>query len=68
VNGTTVTSLRSAALRFVLANNVVNCAVLGPRNALQLDQLIREAGSDPYLSPEALDALQIRLDNVKASA
>jgi aryl-alcohol dehydrogenase-like predicted oxidoreductase len=68
VNGSTVTSLRSAALRFVLANNVVNCAVLGPRSSVQLDQLIREAGQDPYLSPEALEALQIRLDNVKASA
>jgi len=68
VNGSTVTSLRAAALRFVLANDLVGCAVLGPRNALQLDQLIREAGQDPYLSPEALEALQIRLDNVKASA
>ncbi len=28
VNGSTVTSLRSAALRFVLANEVVSCAVL----------------------------------------
>jgi len=69
VNGSTVTSLRAAALRFVLANTVVSCAVLGPRNALQLDQLIREAGKEPpYLAPEALDALQIRLENVKASA
>ena len=69
VNGSTVTSLRAAALRFVLANNVVSCAVLGPRNALQLDQLIRESGKEPpYLSPEALEALEIRLDNVKASA
>jgi aryl-alcohol dehydrogenase-like predicted oxidoreductase len=68
VNGSTVTSLRSAALRFVLANNVVSCAVLGPRSGVQLDQLIREAGHDPYLSPEALEALNIRLDNVKASA
>ncbi|HYP74935.1 MAG TPA: aldo/keto reductase [Polyangiaceae bacterium] len=68
VNGSTVTSLRAAALRYVLSNNVVSCAVLGPRNGVQLDQLIREAGSHPYLTPEALDALQIRLDNLKASA
>ncbi|MEI9952315.1 MAG: aldo/keto reductase [Pseudomonadota bacterium] len=68
VNGNTVTSLRAAALRFVLANSAVSCAVLGPRSSLQLDQLIREAGSDPYLNPEALNALNIRLDNVKASA
>ena len=68
VNGSTVTSLRAAALRYVLCNDLVGCAVLGPRNSLQLDQLIREAGQDPYLSPEALGALQIRLDDLKASA
>jgi len=69
VNGSTVTSLRSAALRFVLANSAVSCAVLGPRSGVQLDQLLREAGTEPpYLSPEALQALEIRLDNVKASA
>jgi len=68
VNGSTVTSLRAAALRYVLSNNIVSCAVLGPRNSVQLDQLLREAGQHPYLSPEALDALQIRLDNLKASA
>ena len=68
VNGSTVTSLRAAALRYVLSNDLVSCAVLGPRSSLQLDQLIREAGRDPYLSPEALGALQIRLDNLKASA
>ena len=68
VNGSTVTSLRSAALRYVLSNNLVSCALLGPRSGVQLDQLIREAGSHPYLSPEALEALQIRLDNLKASA
>jgi aryl-alcohol dehydrogenase-like predicted oxidoreductase len=69
VNGSTVTNLRAAALRYVLANDVVSCAVLGPRNSIQLDQLIREAGQHaPYLSPEALEALHIRLDNLKASA
>ena len=68
VNGSTVTSLRCAALRYVLSNHQVSCAVLGPRSGVQLDQLIREAGMHPYLSPEALDALQIRLDNLKASA
>jgi len=68
VNGSTVTSLRAAALRYVLSNNAVSCAVLGPRSGIQLDQLVREAGHHPYLSPEALDSLQIRLDNLKASA
>lgn len=69
VNGSTVTSLRGAALRFVLANDAVSSAVLGPRSSLQLDQLLRDAGKEPpYLSPEALDALFIRLDNVRVSA
>jgi len=69
VNGSTVTSLRSAAVRFALSSDVVSCAVLGPRNAIQLDQLLRDAGKEPpYLTEEALDALFIRLDNVKVSA
>jgi aryl-alcohol dehydrogenase-like predicted oxidoreductase len=69
VNGTTVTSLRAAALRFVLCSDVVSSAVLGPRNAMQLDQLLRDAGREPpYLSDEALEALVVRLDNVGISA
>ncbi len=69
VNGTTVQSLRAAALRFVLANDEVSCAVLGPRSAIQLDQLLRDAGKEPpYLSPEALGALFNRLDHVQVQA
>ena len=60
-----VTSLRAAALRFVLANEQVSSAVLGPRGSLQLDQLLRDAGREPpYFSPEALSALNARLANV----
>ncbi|MEP7050434.1 MAG: aldo/keto reductase [Pseudomonadota bacterium] len=69
VNGSTVTSLRAAALRFVLSEDVVSSAVLGPRNALQLDQLLRDAGKEPpYLTDVALIALMHRLDNVGISA
>ncbi len=69
VNGTTVTSLRAAALRFVLSSDVVSSAVLGPRSAMQLDQLLRDAGREPpYLTVEALNALQARLSNVGISA
>jgi aryl-alcohol dehydrogenase-like predicted oxidoreductase len=65
VNGTTVTSLRSAALRFVLSSEVVSNAVLGPRSALQLDQLLRDSGREPpYLAEPAIEALILRLDNV----
>ncbi|HEY2404554.1 MAG TPA: aldo/keto reductase [Polyangiaceae bacterium] len=64
-----VTSLRAAALRYVLNNELVGSAVLGPRSAVQLDQLVRDAGKEPpYLSPEAQSALERRLVSVGASA
>jgi aryl-alcohol dehydrogenase-like predicted oxidoreductase len=64
-----VTSLRAAAVRYVLANERVSCAVLGPRGSVQLDQLLRDAGREPpYLSPEALSALDLRLANVGVCA
>jgi aryl-alcohol dehydrogenase-like predicted oxidoreductase len=46
-----VLTLRAAALRFVLANPVVSSAVIGPRNRIQLDQLVREAGHGPEYLP-----------------
>jgi aryl-alcohol dehydrogenase-like predicted oxidoreductase len=49
--GGEVLTLRSAALRFVLANPVVSSAVIGPRNRVQLDQLVREAGNGPEYLP-----------------
>lgn len=57
-----VTSLRAAALRFVLSNGVVSSAVLGPRSVAQLDQLLRDAGDGPpYLRDTALAELATRL-------
>ena len=54
-------------MRFALANDAVASVVLGPRNSVQLDQLIREAGSEPpYLSDEALQKLAVRLADVGA--
>ena len=53
-----VLTLRAAAVRFVLSNEMVSSAVLGPRTMTQLDQLVREAGTEPpYLSTEALTQL-----------
>jgi aryl-alcohol dehydrogenase-like predicted oxidoreductase len=49
--GGDVLTLRSAALRFALANPQVSCAVLGPRSRVQLDQLVREAGTGPEYLP-----------------
>ncbi len=56
-----VVSLRAAALRFVLSNQLVSSAVLGPRSVAQLDQLVREAGMPPYLRDTALAELSTRL-------
>jgi aryl-alcohol dehydrogenase-like predicted oxidoreductase len=63
--GGSVLTLRAGALRYVLANPLVSSAILGPRNALQLDQLVREAGKEPpYLSEQQLTALTARLKDV----
>jgi aryl-alcohol dehydrogenase-like predicted oxidoreductase len=50
-----VPTMRAAAVRFVLSNNIVSCAVLGPRNVEQLEDIVREVGMGPiYLSDEDL--------------
>jgi aryl-alcohol dehydrogenase-like predicted oxidoreductase len=55
-------SMRSVALRFALANPAVSSVILGARTALQLDQLVREAGkAPPYMSQFELDELRRRL-------
>lgn len=55
-------TLRSVALRFVLENERVSAAVLGPRNVQQLDQLIRDAGRmPPYLSAATMAKLESEL-------
>lgn len=60
-----VLTVRAAALRFVLSNALVTSAVLGPRSVVQLDQLVREAGTaPPYLDDEALIELPTRLEKV----
>lgn len=65
--GGEVSSLRAAALRFVLANPLVSSAVIGPRNRVQLDQLVREAGQGPeYLPPSTLSRLKDQLVRVGA--
>jgi aryl-alcohol dehydrogenase-like predicted oxidoreductase len=47
-----VPSLRAAALRFALANPEVSSVAVGPRSEAQLDELVREVGRPPYLTPE----------------
>ncbi|HEY5959990.1 MAG TPA: aldo/keto reductase, partial [Polyangiaceae bacterium] len=62
-----VVTMRSAALRWVLSHEHVSAAVLGPRDCVQLDQLVREVGKGPpYLLPDSLQALEARLEDVGA--
>jgi aryl-alcohol dehydrogenase-like predicted oxidoreductase len=64
-----VITLRGAAVRFVLSNQMVASAVLGPRSVTQLEELVREVGAGPvYLRdaelarlPHALDAVGIEI-------
>lgn len=61
-----VTSLRSAALRFVLCESAISSAIVGPRTGAQLDQLVRDVQSEPpYLSAAKLDALEKRLEHLE---
>lgn len=60
-------NVRSVAIRFVLDDETTSSAVLGPRTALQLDQLVREAGAEPpYLEPSAKHRLTVRLMDLGA--
>jgi len=60
-----VRTMRSAAVRFVLANHMVGAAILGPRSVEQLEQIIRETGSGPtYLADADLSALPRALSRV----
>jgi aryl-alcohol dehydrogenase-like predicted oxidoreductase len=64
VHGDVIT-LRSAAVRFVLANAIVSSAVLGPRSVSQLEELVREVGMGPvYLRDADLARLPHVLDSI----
>jgi aryl-alcohol dehydrogenase-like predicted oxidoreductase len=57
-----IDSLRAVALRFALANQVVTSAVLGPRSAEQLVELVRDAGDGPpYLRDTVLAEIAARV-------
>lgn len=58
-------SMRSAALNWVLCNEQVSAAVLGPRSVLQLDQLVREVRHEPpYLQLSERTRLAQRLSEL----
>lgn len=60
-----VLTMRGAAVRYVLANHNVSCAILGPKTVEQLEQLVRETGGGPrYLPDDDLRQLPRALDKV----
>jgi aryl-alcohol dehydrogenase-like predicted oxidoreductase len=60
-----VTTMRSAAVRFVLQNALISSAILGPRTGAQIDQLIRECRAEPpYLSAGKMSSLEGRLSEL----
>jgi aryl-alcohol dehydrogenase-like predicted oxidoreductase len=60
-----ITTLRSVALRYVLAKEGISCAVIGPRRATQLVELVRDAGKDaPYMSEDQVTTLEMRIRNI----
>lgn len=62
--GGQIPTMRSVALRFALANPDVSSVVLGPRNVVQLDQLVRESGQEPpYLTAEQLEKLAVMIES-----
>lgn len=51
-------TLRSAALRFVLANQIVSSVVVGVRSAQQIEANVRAVGKEPpYLSDDDLEKI-----------
>jgi len=57
-----VQTVRAVALRFVLEQERVSSAILGPRSVAQLDQLVRESGRQPpYIQRGLLQVLEARL-------
>lgn len=60
-----VPTMRAAAVRYVLANRIISTAVLGPRSAKQLEDIVREVGMGPtYIRDEDLMRIPRALENV----
>lgn len=57
-------TLRSAALRFVLANSIVSSCIVGVRSVQQLEANVRAVGKEPpYLSDDDLERIPTLLVN-----
>jgi len=60
-----LSSMRAVALRYVLSNPAISCAVIGPRRAAQLLELVRDAGKEPpYMRPDQIESLEMRVRNL----
>jgi aryl-alcohol dehydrogenase-like predicted oxidoreductase len=60
-----VTTMRAAAVRFVLSNSIISSAVLGPRSVEQLEDIVREVGMGPvYLRDSELARIPRALESV----
>lgn len=61
-------SMRAGAVNWVLCNELISTAVLGPRSVLQLDQLVREVRHEPpYLQLSERTRLAQRLAELKVT-
>ena len=64
VNGD-VRTMAAAAIRFVLSNSIVSCAVLGPRSVAQLEDIVRDVGMGPiYLRDAELGRIPRALESI----
>jgi aryl-alcohol dehydrogenase-like predicted oxidoreductase len=60
-----IQTLRTVAVRYVLANPLVSSAIIGPRKSAQLDQLVRDAGKERRYFPEGgLESLENRVRGI----
>lgn len=60
--GAPTPSMRAGAIGYVLRNQRVTSAILGPRSVLQLDQLVRETPRQaPYVDERARQQLEVQL-------
>ncbi len=68
-HGANVLSMRAGAVAYVLTNEHVTSAILGPRSVVQLDQLIREVPKQPpYLDETVQQRLQSELRRLNVEA
>ncbi|HEX2731886.1 MAG TPA: aldo/keto reductase [Polyangiaceae bacterium] len=57
-----IPSMRAAAIAYALDHDVISSAVLGPRDVVQVDQLLREVPKQaPYIDPRARETFDTQI-------